>query len=211
MMRLFLALSITLFFIFFTAQTSYAKGSYVTIVNPVRVSEYTKNPSESLRAEYDVINEKSLPATWLLTYDALQNESLFEITSHMNDSQELGIFLEVGEDFSNDSEVPYNHSDSWHRAKSLFLNGYSQNDRQKLIDTVFEKFRKRFGYFPKSVGGWWVDSYSLSYMQEKYGITGVLGVSDQYDLDSYSVWGTFWSTPFYPSKFHAATPASDSQ
>ena len=46
-------------------------------------------------------------------------------------------------------------------------------------------------------------------MKEKYEITGVLGVSDQYDLDGYTVWGTPWSTPFYPSKTHAGIPANN--
>lgn len=48
-------------------------------------------------------------------------------------------------------------------------------------------------------------------MKEKYNISGTLGVSDQYDLDGYQVWGTYWSTPYIPSKIHAGIPSQDSK
>ncbi len=48
-------------------------------------------------------------------------------------------------------------------------------------------------------------------MQKKYGITGVLGMSDQYDLDGYQLWGTWWSVPYYPSSINAALPAQTVQ
>ena len=194
------------------ANTTYAKvdgNSFITIVNPVRLSAYTKEPEISIKAEYSEVQKRNLPATWLLTYDIIVNPELASLFADMNNNQELGVFLEVTQKFSESSNVKYNETNSWHRATSLFLSGYSQEDRKKLIDSIFSKFKDVFGYYPKSVGAWWVDSYSLSYMKEKYGITGVLGISDQYDLDGYQVWGTPWSIPFYPSKIHAGIPAGD--
>lgn len=184
-------------------------SSFITIVNPVRISSYTPNPSVSLKSEYDEIKKRGFGATWLLTYDVLSDDSMISVISSMDENQELGIFLEVTQMFCSDSQVFYNKTDGWQRATSVFLSGYSQDDRKKLIDKVFLKFKDKFGYFPKSVGGWWVDSFSLSYMKYKFGITGVLGMSDQYDLDGYQLWGTPWSTPFYPSKFHAGIPAGN--
>jgi len=201
-----------LFLLFLTAANrTYAHdNSFITIVNPVRVSEYTKSPVDSLKAEYQQIQIRNLPATWLLTYDAIMDESILQALKVMDDKQELGIFLEVSENFTNNSGVVYNKTNSWHHAKALFLSGYKQGDRKKLIDKVFSEFKDKFGYYPKSVGGWWVDSFSLSHMKEKYGITGVLGISDQFDLDNYQVWGTPFSTPFYPSKIHAGVPGDNS-
>ena len=186
---------------------AYADGkSFITIINPVRISTYTKDSPQSLKNEYQEIAKRDISATWLLTYDAVMNESLLEVFSPMDDKQEFGIFLEVTESFSNASNVIYNKTNSWHHAKALFLSGYKQEDRKKLIDKVFLEFKNKFGYYPKSIGGWWVDAFSLSYMQEKYGITGVLGLSDQFDLDNYQVWGTPYSIPFYPNKIHAGIP-----
>ena len=161
----------------------------------------------SFLAEKDEIVSRNLPATWPVTYDVLLKKDFVKELKSLPDNQELGLFLEVGPKLAADAGVVYTKSDSWHRANSLFLSGYTQEDRKKLIDTYFSTFKKIFGYYPKSVGAWWVDSYSLDYMQEKYGITGVLGMSDQYNLDGYSLWGTWWSVPYYPSRFNAAVPA----
>src|SRR3989338_2340226 len=210
-MRLLRLLLITLWFIFLAGNANAKENvnSFITIVNPVRISSYTENPAKSLMAEYGEIRKRDMSATWLLTFDAVMDSSVGEIVSAMNEKQELGIFLEVTENFSKNSGVLYNKTDGWQRATSVFLTGYSQDDRRKLIDRVFSEFKKNFGYYPKSVGAWWVDSYSLSYMKDRYKITGVLGISDQYDLDGYSVWGTPWSTPFYPSALHAGIPSND--
>lgn len=182
-------------------------SSFITIVNPQRIAEYTKNPLESFRAEYTEIYKRNLPATWPVTYDVLVNSEFVKELKLMDQKQEIGLFLEVTPRLAADSKVIFNTSDSWHRATSLFLSGYTQADREKLISTYFERFKKEFGYYPKSVGAWWIDSYSLDYMQKKYGITSSLGMSDQYDLDGYSLWGTWWSVPYYPQKTNAALPA----
>lgn len=199
-------LAISLFLVF--PQHIFAEGnSFITIVNPQRISTYTKDYLGSFREEWSQIEKRDFAATWPVTYDVLLKKDFVSDLKKLNDKQEFGIFLEVTPNLAKAAEVSYNQTSSWHYATSLFLTGYKQNDRKKLIDTVFKKFKETFGYYPVSVAAWWVDSYSLSYMKEKYGITGVLGVSDQYDLDNYQVWGTWWSVPYYPNKTNAAVPA----
>lgn len=207
-MRIFLK---TLFiFLLFIASAipAFAEGnSFITIVNPVRVSTYTKDLALNMGIQYDALNQRKLPATWLLTYDTLLKPDVINLVQTFNKNQELGLFLEVTPVFSKAAGVKYNLTGNWYRATSLFLSGYLQDDRKKLIDTVFESFKEKFGYYPKSVGSWWTDAYSLQYMRNKYGITGVLGVSDQYNLDGYQIWGTPYGAPYYPSKINAALPA----
>lgn len=183
-------------------------NQFITLVNPVRISEYNTSPEKSLSAEYQAVHQFNLPATWLLTYDAISNKNVSEITKNMDPQQELGILLEISPNFTKDVNIKYKETDSWHRAKALFLSGYTQKERIIFIDTVFNKFKQTFGFFPKSVGAWWVDSYSLEYMQKKYGITASLNCSDQFFTDGYSIWGQYWSTPFYPNKTHAGLPAN---
>lgn len=204
--KVFLVLLFLLPFLFpFRAHA--ADNSFITIVNPQRISTYTKDYVGSFQAEANEVESRGLPATWPVTYDVLTHKDFVDALKKLNADQELGVFLEVTPKLALDSNVVYNQTDGWHRATSLFLSGYSQVDRKKLIDTVFKKFKATFGYFPKSVGSWWTDAYSLSYMQKKYGITSTLNVSDQYDLDGYQVWGTWWSVPYYPNKINAAEPA----
>lgn len=188
---------------------SAAENQFVTIVNPVRVSLYTESSVESFKAQYKEVSDKSFPATWLLTYDALQDEQLLKEINKADERQEFGIFLEVTPEFSKDAGVVYNDTGFWHHATSVFLSGYLQEERKKLIDTVFEKFKENFGYYPKSVGSWWTDSYSLTYIKEKYGIVANLGLADQFSTDGYQVWGQYWSIPYYPSKYHTGVPASN--
>jgi len=188
---------------------SASDNQYVTIVNPVRIASYTIDSSKSIAAEYQIIKNNSLPATWLLTYDVLEDEKAVYTIKKMDNKQEVGLFLEVGPSLCQKSEVTCNEG-SWHHANVIFLSGYTQDDRKKLIDTLFSTFKETFGQYPKSVGSWWTDSYSLSYMQEKYGITANLTCSDQFATDGYEIWGQYWMYPYMPSRYHAGMPAIDS-
>lgn len=210
---IFLILIFLLILSIFSPKKIFATGSdsenqFVTIVNPIRVSKYTKNLPSSFEAQYQETQKRNLPATWLLTYDVLENSEMVARMGNIDKSHELGIFLEVTPNFANKAEIEYNSTDSWHRAHALFLSGYKQEDRKKLIDTVFENFKFIFGYYPRSVGAWWIDSYSLDYMQQKYNIIANLGLADQFATDGYQVWGQYWSTPFIPNKYHAGIPAN---
>lgn len=201
-----------LFFVFllfpqFVIADDSFQNQFVTIVNPIRISTYSTNPAESLISQYSQVQKRGLPASWLLNYDVISNGGVVKVAQSMNSEQELGLFLEVTPSFAKDANVAYNKTDSWHRASSLFLSGYTQANRRKLIDRIFEKFKDVFGYYPSSVGAWWVDSYSLNYMKEKYNITANLTCADQFATDGYEIWGQYWSTPFYPSKIHAGIPA----
>lgn len=209
-------LHIVAFFLFTLVIFGFAKpvsaqdnNKFVVIANPVRISSYTKNPLESLKSEYGIIKNKSLPATWLLTFDVLNNPKMVDFVKGMDKKQEAGIFLEVTPDYAKNANVAYHNTGFWYHASSVFLSGYTQDERKLLIDTVFEKFKKVFGYHPSSVGSWWTDSYSLSYMKDKYGITANLVCSDQFATDGYEIWGQPWQVPYYPSKYHSGVFASD--
>ncbi|MEK6882181.1 MAG: hypothetical protein AABY22_21365 [Nanoarchaeota archaeon] len=197
-----------LFFLSPSSVTASESKKFITIVNPVRISKYNPDPTASFVAQYSVINRFHLPATWLFTYDALADSKLIDAVQKMDHQQEKGIFLEITPDFATAAGVTYHQSASWHFANSVFLSGYTQPERLKLIDTIFEKFKSIFGYFPTSIGSWWTDGYSLSYIKDKYGITANLGVSDQFKTDGYQIWGQYWSTPYYPSVYHPAVPAT---
>lgn len=200
-------LAIFLFLLTFKVAHASPENQFITLVNPVRISRYTVDSAESIRAQYKIVKANKLSTTWLLTFDVLNNPKAISVVKSMDLQQEKGIFLEVTPQFAQKAGVVYNNSGFWHFATSVFLSGYIPPDRIKLIDAVFEKFRSNFGYYPTSVGGWWVDAYSLSYIKKKYNITAHLGLADQLSTDGYEVWGGYWSTPFYPSKNHTGIPA----
>lgn len=193
--------------LFAPSAAAFEDRGFINIVNPVRVSRYLGHSGPSLQAQYKVISEFNLPATWLVTYEALANSEILPIIKSMNSAQEIGIFMEVTPDFAQAAGIEYHQTGSWHFANAVFLSGYTQEERLKLIDTVFVKFKGIFNRYPSTVGAWWIDSFSLNYMQQKYNIVATLGCADQFVTDNYQLWGQYWSAPFYPSKNHAGIPA----
>lgn len=189
---------------------AFAGNSFVSIVNPIRGNDFwdlkDQKPETALLGQISILEKHKLSTTWLIRFDALENEKIVdELVNRVED--EKGLFLEVTPSWADNAKIEYRKSTIWHAAGSAFLTGYERNEREKLIDTAFVKFKSIFGYFPSSVGAWWIDSYSLGYMQEQYGITSALIVSDQYSTDNYQIWGQYFGTPYYPNKNNALHPA----
>ena len=93
--KLFLAFFWAFFGLLIAPPNSIAgENSFVTIVNPVRISYYTKDIKNNLEVQYSVISKSKLSATWLFTYDALVKEGTIEAVKKMK-NQEFGLFLEV--------------------------------------------------------------------------------------------------------------------
>src|SRR4030043_1781326 len=185
---------------------------YLNLVNPVRGRDLWLDKSlKPIDEQYQAINSYGFSASWLLQYDTLiDNELIVEIKKFDN-RQELGVFLEVSPSLAQDSRVIYPHAVAWDDPNAIFLSGYSHSERKNLLTGLFEKFKNNFGYYPKSVGAWWIDSYSLEYIVKKYGIKTAMIVADQKTTDDYGVWGQWWGIPYYPTKANILIPASNSK
>ncbi len=191
----------------FFVPTTFAKSDFVSVVNPIRGNDFWDTKDQKIETavlgQIEILKKFNIKAVWLIRYDALSEGVINRLAS----SDEKGLFLEVTPSWSNQAGVKYHQSASWHDAGSAFLTGYELPQREKLIDSAFEEFKKVFGTYPKSVGAWWIDSYSLAYMQKKYEINAALIVADQYTTDNYQIWGQYFSTPYYPQKNNALHPA----
>lgn len=189
----------------------YASDNFVSVVNPVRGDDFwelkDQTPVTAVKGQAEITKKLNIPVTWLIRYDALNNQEVLSVLKSPKD--EVGLFLEVIPTWTQEAGVEYHKSKIWHSAGSVFLTGYKPEDRQRLINKAFERFQSLFGYFPKSVGAWWIDSSSLDYMQKKYGITSALIVADQYSTDNYQIWGQYWGTPYYPYNRNTLLPASN--
>lgn len=180
----------------------------VTLVNPVRGRDLWVNRDLSqLQREYEISASRSLPATWLLQYDALVDEDVTSTIKNFQVKGEVGVFLEISRNMADDSAVASPLYVRWSDPSVVFLSAYSQSERRRLIDKLYQQFKETFGYYPKSVGAWWIDSYSLNYIKSKYGLSSILIVADQKTTDGYGVWGQWWGVPYYPSKENVLAPA----
>lgn len=180
---------------------------FLTLVNPVRGRVLWKDQSlKPLEDQYKAVLKHDFAATWLLQYDAVVDQGLVDEIKVFNSKQEVGVFLEISEKLANEARVVYPYNTAWVEPQAVFLSGYTQSERRRLVDALFNNFKKQFGYFPQSVGAWWVDSYSLEYMMERYDIKAAMIVADQKTTDNYGVWGQWWGYPYYPSKANILTP-----
>lgn len=198
--------------IFYVPSVFAAPNQYITVVNPIRGGDFwqlkDQKPVDNVKNQWQEIAKNNLSATWLVRPDALEDEELTNLLKTFTQNQEIGLFMEVTPTWAKLAGVAYHQNTNWHSAGSVFLTGYSVEERGKLIDTAFFKFKDKFGSYPKSVGAWWIDAGSLTNMREKYGILANMDVADQYTTDNYSVWGQYFSLPFYPALRNALVPAS---
>lgn len=156
-----------------------------------------------------IIKQYQFKATFLLQYDALVNPQYQRLMKELPaDKFEIGAWLEIPQPLVEKSGLMWRGRYPWDwRADVGFTTGYSPEEREKLIDTYMENFKKIFGYYPKSVGSWFIDAHSLKYMHDKYGIVASCNWKDQVGTDGYTLWGGYWSSGYYPSHVNAYMPA----
>ncbi|MBI4039798.1 hypothetical protein HY389_00385 [Candidatus Daviesbacteria bacterium] len=191
-------------------QIASCQNRFLTLVNPVRSRSLWHDGSlKPIEDQYGLISTKNLPASWLLQYDTLADAQLLSKIKSFDNRQEEGVLLEVSQKMADDARIVYPVNTPWSYPQAVFLSGYSQSDRKKLIDLLFGRFKNTFGFYPSAVGAWWIDSYSLDYIKDKYNIKTAMIVADQKTTDSYGVWGQWWGVPYYPAKANLLVPAGN--
>jgi len=158
-----------------------------------------------------IIKQYNFKATFLLQYDALIDPRYQKLMKELPADQfEVGAWWEIPQPLVEKSGMKWRgrYPWDWH-ADVGFATGYTPEEREKLIDTYMEDFKKIFGCYPKSVGSWFIDAHSLKYMHDKYGIVASCNCKDQVGTDGYTLWGGYWSGGYYPSQVNAYMPAQN--
>lgn len=188
----------------------------VNIINFVRLLEprdpvfYSEDALfQTVEKQIADLNEKGLPATFLLQYDALITPRYQELLkSSLGKESEVGGWWEITQPHAEAAGLKWRgrYPWDWH-ANVGFSTGYTLEEREVLVDVYMAKFKEIFGYYPKSVGSWFIDAHTLAYMHEKYGIVASCNCRDQHGTDGYTFWGGYWNQAYYPSKVNAYMPA----
>lgn len=188
---------------------------HANIINSIRFD----HGITTVVGEMTEILKRKLPATWLLQYDALTAGPYVDyLQTTMDKSHEVGLWFEVNRRHCEDAGVrfrgelpePENTQDTenWdHHSQAMMSCGYSQKDRIKLIDTMMETFKQIWGKYPASVAAWYIDSFSLKYLADKYKIVASANCKDQWGTDGYSFWGAPYHAFYYPSTTNAMSVA----
>jgi hypothetical protein len=193
------------------------KPKIVNIVNFIRLLE-PRDPKVTEDVLYQTVVKQvalmkkyHLGGTFLLQYDALMDKRYQTLLSGLpKGSFEIGSWWEIPQPLVEHAGLKWRGRYPWDwRANIGFATGYTQQERIKLIDVYMRDFKKIFGYYPKSVGSWFIDAYSLNYMYQKYHIVASCNCKDQYGTDGYTLWGGYWNQAYYPSKINSYMPAQN--
>lgn len=189
----------------------------VNIVNFVRACK-PRDPSLDIKdrvkavvEEIKLVKKYNFPNTFLLQYDALISEEYMEIFKREADeNMEIGIWIECVRQLIEACGLEWrgdpNFTWDWHVVPG-FLMAYTQDERKLIVDEFMSKFREVFGYLPKSVGSWMLDSWSVDYMSKEYGVKAFAICREQYGVDAYTLWGGYINQGYYPSKKNILCPA----
>ena len=168
---------------------------------------------ETVCRQVELVNRYNLPATFLLEYDALINP-LYQnlLKTKLKEGSEIGAWWELTQPQIEAAGLKWRGEYSWvSHANIAFSTGYTKEERERLVDVYMQKFKEIFGYYPKSVGSWFIDAHTLAYMHDKYGIEASCNCKDQIGTDGYTLWGGYWNQAYYPSRLNAYMPAQTAE
>ncbi|WMJ85845.1 hypothetical protein [Anaerocolumna sp. MB42-C2] len=190
------------------------KPQIINIINFIRAVD-PREPGldliEPVKNQLELLEKYKLQGTFLIQYDAMLKPEFVDLLKKpSNRKHEIGAWFEVVQPMVEKAGLKWRGRPGfawdWH-ADVGFLIGYTPKEREILSDTFMEGFMNTFGYYPKSVGSWLIDAYTLDYLERKYGITASCNCRDQWGTDGYTLWGGYYNQAYYPSKKNVFCPA----
>lgn len=190
----------------------------VNIYNFIRNSDFRIKNSEDVlldctRRQIDLLKQYNQSATWALQYDALINPDYPKLLKErLGKNDEIAAWWEIPRQLAEKAGIKWRGRYDWDpEAHVGFSPGYNPDERRRLVDAYMTDFKKIFGFYPKTVGSWFIDEVTLEYMADKYGVIASCNCKDQIGTDFYTLWGGYWNQAYYPSRVNAYMPAQTRQ
>lgn len=162
------------------------------------------------RRQYELAKSEDVPSTFLLQYDALCDERYYELFSNADEKCEIGIWYEIVKPLTDACGMEYKSREGWSwdwHIEPGFSMSYTPAEREKLIDEAMDKFRRVFGYYPKVIGSWLIDTHTVNYLADKYEIDAICICRDEVNTDAYTLVGGYFNGAYFPSRKNMFTPA----
>ncbi len=186
------------------------ENKIVNIVNFIRAVE-PRRPMDLHKPvvfQMELAKQYDLPTTWLLQYDALQEDFYTDLLRNAPECDEVGIWFEVVQPLTEACGIPWRGRYSWDWHTDVgFSVAYTPRERELLADEFIRLFREKFGYTPRSAGSWFWDAHLLGYLADRYGIESACNCKDQWGTDGYTLWGGYWANGYYPCRKNSYLPA----
>ena len=193
------------------------KTVIVNIYNFIRMSHvepsiFIQDDFETVRNQIILIRQYGFPATYALKYDTLMEPRYQELLkTHTGEGDEISAWWEITQPLCQKAGVTFRGA--WteefdERVNSAYCIGYTPEERRKLVDAYMDDFKQVFGFYPKTIGSWVLDTVTISHAAEKYGIVGSAICRDQMGTDGFTLWGGFPNGIYYPSRRNENMPAN---
>ncbi len=186
----------------------------VNIYNFIRNSDFRLADSENVlfdctRHQIELLKAAQLPATWALQYDALMNPRYQKLLrEQLGTNDEIAAWWEIPQPLAEKAGLKWRGQHEWDPVANVgFSPGYTPGNRRKLVDVYMADFKAIFGFYPRTVGSWYIDEVTLAYLAERYGVLASCNCKDQIGTDFYTLWGGYWNQAYYPSRLNAYMPA----
>ena len=197
------------------------KTAIVHIYNFIRMSH--TEPSRFLMDDFDtlrriliLVKQYGFPGTYALKYDALMEPRYQQLLKeYLDENDELGVWWEITEPLCRRAGVGFRDTrqelEYDDRVDSAYCLGYSPEERKLLVDAYMADFYAIYGYYPANIGAWVMDSVTIGYAREKYGVKAACICRDQVATDGFTLWGGWPNGVYFPSRNNAFIPASSEE
>ncbi len=160
--------------------------------------------------QMELINKHNFPATWLMQYDALVRGPWAPfLKANKLKSHEVGFWFEMNELLCKAAGVEWRgrpHYEWDSRPSVAFTIGYSPEERILLADQAVKGFQDIWGFTPKSVASWNLDSHTINHLVNEHKVEAFAVCRDQIATDGFTIWGAPIAG-YYPSKNNCWSPA----
>lgn len=185
-----------------------AATHYALIINQVRGSECCDVGERAhFQLQLNTSEQLDLATNFALRYDVLQDQTYLDLIGTSSSQINYGGFLEITPQLAKDAGVRYlGGASNWYQANYAYLIGYSQEERQAIIDQYMTVFKQQLGFYPNFTTAWMIDPLSLQYLKTTYGIQVHQITREQFSTDSYTLDGGPPHYPYFPSGNWALIP-----
>lgn len=188
----------------------------INIVNFIRGCEPREKMDllEPVVKQIELAERYNLPTTFLFQYDALISPEFTDLVKDCDEKYELGLWLETPKPLVEKVGLKWRGREGfdwdWFSHVGMLV-GYTTGERKLLVDESMRCFKEKFGFYPKTVGCWSLDGFTLDYLDKAYGIDAALICKEQWGTDGYSLWGGYYSEAYYPTRNNMFCPADNSE
>ena len=185
-------------------QTAIVNIYHFVRMSHVEPSRFIADDFETIRNEIILTKQHGFPGTYALKYDALM-DSRFQarVLTYLEVQVEISAWCEISEPLCRRAGVPFRGKVSAEyddRVDSAYCVGYRPEERKRLVDAYMADFIGIYGRYPQTIGSWVLDSVTLGYAAERYGILGGAICRDQMGTDGFTLWGGFPNGSYFPCR-----------